>query len=469
MGDRLLRLYHALPGPARSLAATARGLYLRSWRYGPNTERLVHEALDRDSWSRTQWQAWQEERLAYVLHRAATKVPYFREQWASRRRSGDRASWEILGNWPKLAKDIVRAQPRAFVADDCDPRRMFHERTSGTTGKPLDLWWSRATVQAWYALFEARVRSWSGVSRRDRWAIVGGQLVVPAGRRRPPYWVWNAALSQLYVSSYHMAPQFIPACLAALRRYGVTYLFGYSSSLHAMACEALATGWSDQALRVAITNAEPLQEHQRKTIEQAFNCRVRQTYGMAEIVAAAAECDDGRLHVWPEVGVIEVMDGHDNVAPGAAGDFVCTGLINADMPLIRYEVGDAGGISDGPERCSCGRTLPTISNVDGRSGDLLLTRDGRRVFWLNPVFYGLPIREAQIVQESLDTLRVPFVPANGFTAAHARSLIQRLHARMGKVEVTLEVVQQIPRGSNRNFRPVICTVPARERVSPAPA
>ena len=255
MGDRLLRLYHALPGPARSLAATARGLYLRSWRYGPNTERLVHEALDRDSWSRTQWQAWQEERLAYVLHRAATKVPYFREQWASRRRSGDRASWEILANWPKLAKDIVRAQPRAFVADDCDPRRMFHEHTSGTTGKPLDLWWSRATVQAWYALFEARVRSWSGVSRRDRWAIVGGQLVVPAGRRRPPYWVWNAALSQLYVSSYHMAPQFIPACLAALRRYGVTYLYGYSSSLHAMACEALATGWGDHALRVAITNS----------------------------------------------------------------------------------------------------------------------------------------------------------------------------------------------------------------------
>ena len=61
------------------------------------------------------------------------------------------------------------------------------------------------------------------------------------------------------------------------------------------------------------------------------------------------------------------------------------------------------------------------------------------------------------------------VLANGFTSEHARSPIQRLRARMGKVEVTLEVVQQIPRASNGKFRPVICTVPARERASPAPA
>ena len=209
MHDKLLRLYHRLPYPLRVLAASGRGYYLRWWRYGPETERLVAEALERETWSPARWQAWQQERLALVLHRAAKKVPYYREQWSARRRRGDRAAWEYLENWPILEKEHIRQNPRAFVADDCQIQKMYHEHTSGSTGKPLDLWWSRATVKAWYALFEARWRRWYGVSRQDRWAILGGQLVAPVQTRRPPFWVWNAALQQLYLTSYHLAPDLL--------------------------------------------------------------------------------------------------------------------------------------------------------------------------------------------------------------------------------------------------------------------
>jgi len=134
------KLYHRLPYPLRVLAVSARGYYLRWWRYGPETDCLVEEALERETWSLNRWKAWQEERLAYVLHRAATQVPYYRDQWQERRRHGDRASWEVLANWPILKKEPLRANPRAFVADDCDVRRMFHLHTSGTTGTPLSLY-----------------------------------------------------------------------------------------------------------------------------------------------------------------------------------------------------------------------------------------------------------------------------------------------------------------------------------------
>ena len=67
MSDLLLRLYHRLPAAARSATATLRGLYLRSWRYGAETERLIEEALARELWSAEQWQAWREERLARLL------------------------------------------------------------------------------------------------------------------------------------------------------------------------------------------------------------------------------------------------------------------------------------------------------------------------------------------------------------------------------------------------------------------
>ncbi len=109
-----LSLYHRLPYPLKSAAASARGRYLGRWRYGPDAEALVEACLARDAWTAQQWADWQEERLAFLLHRAATQVPYYRDQWQRRRREGDDAAWDVLSNWPVLPKEALRQTPQAF-------------------------------------------------------------------------------------------------------------------------------------------------------------------------------------------------------------------------------------------------------------------------------------------------------------------------------------------------------------------
>jgi phenylacetate-CoA ligase len=443
--------YHALPPSLRSAVATIRGFQLRRWRYGRETLQWVEEALERDGWSSAEWAHYQEERLGRVLHRAATQVPYYRDQWAIRRRQGDHSSWEILTNWPVLEKSAVRSAPRAFLADDCSRRRMFPEQTSGTTGTPLQLWWSRETVRRWYALYEARARRWYGVSRGDRWAILGGQLVVPQHAGRPPYWVWNASLHQLYLSAYHIHARTAEAYVDAIQRYHVRYLLGYPSALAALARWAPSEICGAARLAVVVTNAEPLMPRQRTIIEKAFACPARETYGMAEIVAAASECPAGAMHIWPEVGWIEA---------GAHGgtQLVCTGLLNEDMPLIRYRVGDSGRIAL-PGRCPCGRGLPRVAELEGRTDDILFAPDGRAVGRLDPVFKAdLHIVEAQIIQDALDRVRVRYVPAAGHSPGDARAIVQDIHQRMGPVQVELEKVESIPRSANGKFRAVICNL-----------
>ncbi len=443
--------------------ASWRGFGLRSWRYGVDTESRVEEALERDSWSPARWRAWQEERLALVLQRAAVRVPYYRRQWEERRRRGDRSSVERLENWPILDKERVREVPASFVADDCDVRRMYAEHTSGTTGKPLDLWWSRDTVRAWFSLFEARIRRWNGVSRHDRWAILGGQLVVPVDRKRRPFWVWNAGLHQLYMSSYHLSPQNAPAYFEGMRRHGVTYAIGYASSLFALAQAALERGLRPPPLKVVISNAEPLYESQRLLIERAFGCPVRDTYGMAEIVAAASECGAGNLHLWPEAGIVEVLldDSAEPAGEEQSGRLICTGLLNADMPLVRYEVGDRGRVAAAGGSCSCGRTLPVMGSIEGRADDVVMTPDGRRVGRLDPVFKAeLRIREAQIVQESLTAIRVNVVPAAGFGPGDVREIVRGIQQRLGSsVAVAVETVDAIPRTAAGKVRAVVCRIP----------
>ena len=284
-------------------------LYLRSWRYGRETDQLVQEALERESWSNNEWKNWQQKELAFLLHRAATRVPFYREMWSVRRRNGDNASWEYLENWPVLEKKSIRENPISFVADDCETRSMFESHTSGTTGTAIRLFWSRKNLRRWYALFEARCRLWYDVSRKDRWALIGGQLVTSATQRKPPFWVWNSALHQLYMSSYHLAPDLIPFYLEALEKYQVKYLLGYTSSLYSIALEVLRLGMRTPKMSVCITNAEPTHEYQRRAIAEAFQCPVRETYGMAEVVSAASECESGTLHSWPDAGILETFEG----------------------------------------------------------------------------------------------------------------------------------------------------------------
>ena len=90
--------------------------------------------------------------------------------------------------------------------------------------------------------------------------------------------------------------------------------------------------------------------------------------------------------------------------------------------------------------------------------DMLITRDGRKVFWINPTFYGLPIIEAQVIQEELDELCVRVVPATQFSADHERTIRTRLCDRLGTVQVKVERVDSIERGPNGKFKPVISKI-----------
>jgi len=201
-------------------------------------------------------------------------------------------------------------------------------------------------------------------------------------------------------------------------------------------------------MAVVLSNAEPLSRRQAEEIERAFGTPVRNSYGMAEIVAAASECRHGSLHLWPEVGVVEERE-----------TLVCTGLINTDMPLIRYDIGDTGRLAPPDRRCACGRTLPLLEAIEGRTDDEFVTREGRRVAWINSVFkVELPIREAQVVQETLDRIRVRLVPAKGYDAEAAQVIRRGLRDRMGDVEIVVEELEHIPRGPNGKLRAVVSNV-----------
>ena len=456
-----LALYHRLPAPLKNLAATGRGMHLKYWRYGRHMGKLVEQVKERDRWTAEQWTHWQEERLSLLLDRAVKHVPYYRQQWAKRRQAGDKASSQYLENWPLLSKQSLRQTPLAFVADDLPQNSFFQERTSGTSGTPLAIYLQREVLQLWYAMYEERIRHWHGVSIQERWAIMGGQMVIPFAQQAPPFWVHNYALNQLYLSTHHMSEQNVPAYIEKLNRYSPTHMVVYPSSANVMAHTMLQKGLkSPESLKVIFSNAEKLLPHQRETIAQAFDCRVIDTYGMGEFVAGGSEAQDGNFYLWPDVGLVESLidEGNAPVEAGQIGRFIATGLLNIDMPLIRYQVGDRGIIqpsTPNPNRLA----MPIIEKIEGRSNDLIVTPDGRKIFWLNPVFYGLPIKESQITQYDLHTLEVKIVPTNENTTHLVETISTRLRDYVGpSMSISVHLVPKLERTALGKLRSIISHV-----------
>ncbi len=460
-----LKIYHKSPPVIRNLAGSMRGLYLKHWRYGPETEELVEQALERDQWEPDQWKDWQERQLEHILQQAAIKVPYYRNQWMERRRNRDRSSWNYLENWPVLKKDQIRQAPLSFVPEDCNPKALFIDRTSGTTGTPLSIYISKASLHRWYAIFEARMRRWHSVSIKDRWAIMGGQLVAPYEQDEPPFGVYNYSLNQLYLSTHHISPRTAAWYAEELCKYQPTHMIAYPSSATVLANAIVENRYPSPQMKVVFSNAESLLEDQRRIISEAFRCPVRDSYGMGEYAVGASECEANSLHTWPDSGFIEVFaDLSDEVLEyNKTGRLILTGLLNLDMPLIRYEVGDRGRLAHPEQSCDCGRNMQILTSIEGRLHDLIITPDRRQIFWINPVFYGLPLIESQIIQEDVDKIRVRFVPSQNFSPQDAHTLIERLKARLGHIQISLEPVPEIPREKNGKFRAVICEIPEAEK------
>ena len=215
---------------------------------------------------------------------------------------------------------------------------------------------------------------------------------------------------------------------------------------------------------MVVANAEPIDDAGRRRIERGFGCPVRETYGMVELAAGGGECERGTLHLFPEFGHWEILGDDGRLRSSGEGELVATGLLDADMPLIRYRTGDRVRLDADASPCPCGRTLPVVAAIEGRLDDILYAVDGRPVGRLDGLFkYDPPIREAQIIQHSLSDVVLRVAPAEGWSPSAGRRMTEEVEKRLGAVAVAIETVERIPRGPNGKARAAICRIPPDRR------
>jgi phenylacetate-CoA ligase len=286
--------------------------------------------------------------------------------------------------------------------------------------------------------------------------MLGGRPIIPGATKSPPFWRHNRFWRQLYLSSYHVSRSTAPAYVSALRESGAEWLTGYGSAIAALAESAIAAGIAPIVLKCVIVSGDTLQPGMRKSIEFFFRCKCFDSYGQVEGVSMAMECHEGRLHLVPEVGIVEIVrpDGRPCV-PGEIGEMVATGLINDAMPLIRYRTGDYAAFAR-DQRCSCGCSHPIIESLEGRVDDFLVTSDGRRIGRLSTAMKrSASIHSAQIVQVRPGHAYLLVRPGEGYVSAAAVAVRDDIIERIGTFDVDILEVDEIPKTPAGKTRLVI--------------
>jgi phenylacetate-CoA ligase len=354
-------------------------------------------------WPRERIRQHQFDKLKRLMHHAFKNVPYYRDVFKGIGAAPDDfRDFEDFRKIPILTKEIIRTNFDRLKAQNLILNDFIANSTGGSTGEPLRFFQDRQ-YEDWAGA--ARIRGWyeiAGCKMGDTCAVLWGAM--HDVKEDYPHWERIRSLFQfgeIPLNAFNLSPSRKRAFLKWCHWLRPKILRGYVTAIKDLATFLQEEKLSFPPLKGIILCAETVDQDQQSYIESVFHAPSFNTYGGRELSLIAMECSHKNgLHEISENNYVEFkpigLSGYEK-----AGSLVITNLNNYAMPFIRYEIGDLG-IPSSKESCPCGRGLPLIAKVIGRTTDVFIFPDGTRS--AGEMFIHLmkdfPVMEYQFIQTS---------------------------------------------------------------------
>lgn len=369
-------------------------------------------------------------------------------------------SLDDFGRLPILTKDDIRSAGDALFSDGFARGNAVHNRTGGSTGVPLHTYMDYPAVSFKKAA-TLRHNGWAHLEPGDRLAAVWGDTDKPQPLKTR---LRNRLTDRaVYLDTLKFDEPHLARFVREIRKLRPPVLMGHAHSIFRFAEYVRLAGVTDISFKGIITTAMVLSDVERQTIEAVFQSPIFNRYGCEELSIIASECDahDG-LHVCAEGLLVEVVD----ESAQQPGKLIITDLVNYAMPMVRYEIGDYAVTQ--PGNCVCGRGLPRLKAVVGRTADFLYTPEKRPVFGisiLDTFVIHIPgLKQVQIVQDRFDHLDFFVVRDINFSEATIGLIHKNIAEIFGRqMMADIHFVEQIAQTERGKYRFSICNIPAELR------
>jgi phenylacetate-CoA ligase len=236
--------------------------------------------------------------------------------------------------------------------------------------------------------------------------------------------------------------------ISVIKKIKPTVIQGCASVLNLLALKILDENILIPKPRLVFTDSEVLTTNMRKNIEEAFDVKVIDIYGTFETDNVAYECQyQNGYHVAMDCVIMEFICEARKAEPFEEGEIVMTVLNNFAMPFIRYNLHDIGAYSN--QACSCGRTFPLLTKIQGRSDDYIITADGKKLPFptLGAYWHSLTkfVHEFQVIQEKITTFTVFIVPNNSFNDEGRKIITSEINKYFPDAKIDIKIVPAIER------------------------
>ena len=408
----------------------------------------------------------QSQRVQRMIRHAYDTVPYYREVMDLRKLTpSDFRSAEDLAKLPILTPEQVSRNPRHFRSSLYPDKRTVAMRSSGTSGRFREIHYDRQS------LFLSLAHSYR---QRKVMARIVGNL----GGYREMVCARPGSISftiREFFESYSWIPPRLElkraflssqepfaANIERLNQFRPTVLAGYGTYLGALYRYAWEHGLDIHTPGAIRYGGDAMARGDRELLESHYQVPVLSGYQAAEALRIAFQCERREgFHLSLDLVAVQVIDDHGlSLGPGGQGNLILSNLTNRATVLLNYRQGDVVSLSPAP--CPCGRTLPTLSSIDGRSDDLLVhPEDGHQLHALgiqSRLHRVKGVIQVQIVQEALRNFRISVV-CDGLLdwEETSRELRQAMSAVFGnQIEVAVERVRQIALEPSGKVKAAIC-------------
>ena len=463
---------HAPQEPALDLRSNLAGC---AWPAIPSSRGALLQAMlfqfaASERWSADEILAHQLEQLQGLLRHAYESVEWYRRRLhEAGYRPGERltlAGWRAL---PLLSRRDVQGAAGALASRALPPAfgGTTAVQTSGSTGEPVKVLVTAVDQLLWDAI-TLREHAWH---RRDLTARLASIRVFLKGGGEPPHGTradnWGGPAAELYATG-PMALLSLTTDVAVqarwLQQQNPEYLLTYPTNLAALMAHFAARRERLGRLRAVRTVGETVTPQLRAACREAWGVPLVDLYSSQEAGYLALQCPQAEhYHVMAESVLVEILDANGApCAPGETGRIVVTKLHSFAMPLIRYEIGDYA--QAGPP-CPCGRGLPTIARILGRSRNMLSLPGSERhwpVVGFSEFRAIAPVRQYQLVQHTLQDIEVRFAVERTISADEEERLARVIRAALGhpfRLRFTY-FDDAIPRGPGGKFEEFVSRLAA---------
>ena len=454
-------LYFKAPVFIQNISVSLYGLYWKKRRFGGVFKKEVEFFRSRNSFTKQQWYEYQEKELRKLLVHAFTNVPFYKKKYSDAGFSiKDFQNFRLkdLNKLPFLEKEELRQFGKTELLSNTRNKGDFYS-SSGSTGTPTSIYYSREFHQKWSAAFEVRIREWAGVDRFTPRGMIGGRKILKSNT--PPFYRYNYFEKQTYFSAYHIGPSNINSYLKGIIDGKVEYMTGYAMSNYLLAKEFEKAGIIPPKMKAIITSSETLTNEMRRTLEKVYDCKVFDSYSGVEACGLISESNDRKLLNSPDVGIIEVLDEKaNNVKENEIGELISTGILNYDQPLIRYKIGDRisfGNVNDFNDQTQ----MPIIKSINGRIEDVVIGPNGNIMVRFHSVFTDINgLIASQIVQQTISHIILRLVVDHLYNNVTSETVMMyRLKYQLGdSIEILFEYVSELPKTSSGKIKAVISKI-----------